>query len=142
MIKRGAQVITCRCQIKRPLIQMRSEISKRAVALAATSHPRRRQRGDLRARGRGVGPAGRQQQHSPLPLSLSATKYRRWSQRSQTRPGSPERIYLDHIACLSVNSRRWLCGGRSAPSTTGLCFFFFFFSFGCSAARPHPWASC
>lgn len=69
MIKRGAQVITWRCQIKRPLIQMRSEISKRAVALAATTHPRRRRRGDLRAPGRGAGPAGRQQQHSPLPLS-------------------------------------------------------------------------
>lgn len=63
MIKHGTQVITWRCQIKRPLIQMRSEISKSSVALAATTHPRRRRRGDLRARG----PAGRQQQHSAFP---------------------------------------------------------------------------
>lgn len=63
MIKHGTQVITWRCQIKRPLIQMRSEISKSSVALAATTHPRRRRRGDLRARG----PAGRQQQHPAFP---------------------------------------------------------------------------
>lgn len=63
MIKHSTQVITWRCQIKRPLIQMRSEISKSSVALAATTHPRRRRRGDLRARG----PAGRQQQHSAFP---------------------------------------------------------------------------
>lgn len=63
MIKHGTQVITWHCQIKRPLIQMRSEISKTSVAFAATTHPRRRQRGDLSVRG----PAGRQQQHSAFP---------------------------------------------------------------------------
>lgn len=64
MIKHGTQVITWHCQIKRPLIQMRSEISKSSVAFAATTYPHRRQRGDLRARG----PAGRQQQHSAFPF--------------------------------------------------------------------------
>lgn len=36
MIKQGTQVITTHCQIKRPLIQMRSEISKTSVAFAAS----------------------------------------------------------------------------------------------------------
>lgn len=63
MIKQGTQVITWHCQIKRPLIQMRSEVSKTSVAFAATTYPHRRQRRDLRARG----PAERQQQHSAFP---------------------------------------------------------------------------
>lgn len=65
MLKRSTQVITWHCQIKRPLIQMRRAISKTSVAFAATTHPRRRQRGDLRARG----PAGRQQQQHSAFLS-------------------------------------------------------------------------
>lgn len=134
MIKRGAQVITWRCQIKRPLIQMRSEISKQPpLPWQPLTHPRRRRRGDLRAPGRGGGTCGEATTTlGTSSLSLSATKYQRRSQRSQTRPGSPERVYLDHIACLSVNSRRWLGGGRSAPSTRGLFFFAFLF------AAPRP----
>lgn len=59
MIKRGAQVITWRCQIKRPLIQMRSEISKQPpLPWQPLTHPRRRRRGDLRAPGRGGGTCG------------------------------------------------------------------------------------
>lgn len=69
MIKQGTRVITWHCQIKRPLIQMRSEISKTGIAFAATTYPHRRQRGDLRARG----PAGRQQQHSAFPSWINIT---------------------------------------------------------------------
>lgn len=43
MIKQGTQVITWHCQIKQPLIQMRSEISKTSVAFAATTHSHTRQ---------------------------------------------------------------------------------------------------
>lgn len=70
MIKPATQVITWHCQIKRPLIQMRSEISKSAVAFAAAAaHPRRRRRGDLRARGA----AGRQQQRSAFHSYINIT---------------------------------------------------------------------
>lgn len=48
---------------------MRSEISKSVVASAATAHPRRRRRGDLRARGA----AGRQRQHSAFHSYINIT---------------------------------------------------------------------
>lgn len=99
MIKPATQVITWHCQIKRPLIQMSSEISKSAVAFAAAAaaHPRRRRRGDLRARGscREAGTT------SSLPF---LHKYHQCRQQSQTCPGSPERVYLYHTARLSIIS--------------------------------------
>ena len=79
MIKQGTQVITWHCQIKRPLIQMRSEVSKSGVAFAATTYPHRRQRGDLRARG----PAARQHQHSAFPSKINITNRRNRAKHAQ-----------------------------------------------------------
>lgn len=98
MIKPATQVITWHCQIKRPLIQMSSEISKSAVAsAAAAAHPRRRRRGDLRARG--------SCREAGTTFSLPFLhKYHQCRQQSQTCPGSPERVYLYHTARLSIIS--------------------------------------
>lgn len=92
MIKPASQVITWRCQIKRPLIQMRSEISKSVVASAATAHPRRRSEGSGSCR------------EAATTLLPFLHKYQQCRQQSPTCPGSPERVYLYHTARLSVIS--------------------------------------
>ena len=115
MIKQGTQVITWHCQIKRPLIQMRSEISKSGVAFAATTYPHRRQRGDLRARGTC--------REATTTLSLPfLDKYHRWKRQSQTCPGSlvTADLFVLHILTCPLLARGVLYRGRSATLTRGI----------------------
>lgn len=111
MIKHGTQVITWLCQIKRPLIQMRSEISKIGVAFAATTHPRRRQRGDLRA----WGPAGRER--LSLPFLQNITNGGNRAKHAQVH--SSVFICITYPTCPLI-ARGILDGGCSATLTRGI----------------------
>lgn len=110
MIKPASQVITWRCQIKRPLIQMRSEISKSVIASAATAHPRRRRRGDLRARGA----AGRQRQHSAFHSYINITNVGNRAEHVRVHPSVF--ICITQPACPLL-AAGILDGGYSATST-------------------------
>lgn len=110
MIKAASQVITWHCQIKRPLIQMRSEISKSVVASAATAHPRRRRRGDLRAQGA----AGRQRQHSASHSYINITNVGNRAEHVRVHPSVF--ICITQPACPLL-AAGILDGGCSATST-------------------------
>lgn len=110
MIKPASQVITWRCQIKWPLIQMRSEISKSFVASTATAHPCRRRRGDLRARGA----AGRQRQHSAFHSYINITNVGNRVEHVRVHPSVG--ICITQPACPLL-AAGILDGGCSATST-------------------------
>lgn len=110
MIKPARQVITWRCQIKWPLIQMRSEISKSLVASTATAHPCRRRRGDLRARGA----AGRQRQHSAFHSYINITNVGNRVEHVRVHPSVG--ICITQPACPLL-AAGILDGGCSATST-------------------------
>lgn len=113
MIKHGTQVITWRCQIKRPLIQMRSEVSKSGVGFAATTYIHTwRQRGDLRAGGR---PAERQHQHAAFLHFLDKYHHHR-SNAAKHAPVQNIYLYYTSYPC-PLQARGSLQSGCSAAVT-------------------------
>lgn len=111
MIKPASQVITWRCQIKRPLIQMRSEISKSVVASAATAHPHA---GDAEEIWELGGAAGRQRQHSAFHSYINITNVGNRAEHVRVHPSVF--ICITQPACPLL-AAGILDGGCSATST-------------------------
>lgn len=111
MIKPASQVITWRCQIKRPLIQMRSEISKSVIASAATAHPHA---GDAEEIWELGGAAGRQRQHSAFHSYINITNVGNRAEHVRVHPSVF--ICITQPACPLL-AAGILDGGCSATST-------------------------
>lgn len=91
MIKQGTQVITWHCQIKRPLIQIRSEISKSSVAFCSqhlsTQETERRSESSGTCR----------EATTTLSLPFFLDKYHQWEQQS------PDMPRFTHCVCVTAN---------------------------------------